>query len=561
MKRLLVVVLLLSLCALIAAQNNEGIVDSGKLLAFSEGKQIGTESFTIRAGGVGEGSSSLAVNGQTVNITSRTEYRETHPVAFELEYGPNMKMQVSVRGAEVKMTGPQEAAAQTDPEALILENNVGYQFYFLIRRYDKQKGGVQQFKMLVPSIMQTLALSLELKGTVNPLPGKSELLELYRAVIANSINIDIITDLGGKLIFMSVPAQKSETVREEYAASVEQLRGVTRFALKSAEIDYSAPPNAPFTAEEVTVKAKGFTLAGTLLLPKTGARPFPAVITITGSGQETRDEPVPIPGLEKYKPFRQIAETLASRGIAVLRVDDRGVGKSTGLETLQTATTSDFADDVRAQVAYLRIRPEIDPKRIALVGHSEGGIIAPMVAAGDTQIAAIVLMAGSGRRGDQISIDQLNDALEGDTKMTAEEKNKQRLQQLEMIRAVQTGADLSKYPAQVRLPWVKEFWTYDPLATIRKVKQPILIMQGALDRQITAEQAVMLTQAAQGAGNTDVTIRLFPNLNHLFLPAKTGAFSEYPTLETSTLGEDVLKTLGYWLEAKLRRKRTHIHIL
>src|SRR5947209_19550485 len=99
---------------------------------------------------------------------------------------------------------------------------------------------------------------------------------------------------------------------------------------ESAAIDYSAPPNASFTAEEVTVKAKGFPLAGTLLLPKNGARPFPAVITITGSGQQTRDEPIPLPGLEKYRPMRQIAKALARRGFAVLRVDDRGLGNSAG---------------------------------------------------------------------------------------------------------------------------------------------------------------------------------------------------------------------------------------
>jgi dienelactone hydrolase len=323
-----------------------------------------------------------------------------------------------------------------------------------------------------------------------------------------------------------------------------------------ADIDYSAPAGAPFTAEEVTVQAEGFSLAGTLLLPKTGAaRPFPAVITITGSGQQTRDEPIPIPGLEKYRLMRQIAETLASRGIAVLRVDDRGVGRSTGVETLKQATTSDFADDVRAQVAYLRSRSEIDPKRIALVGHSEGGIIAPQVAATDAQIAAIVLMAGSGKRGDQISIDQLNEVLERQTNMTAEQKEQQRAAQLEIISAVTTGGDLSKYPEQVRLPWVKEFWTYDPLTSIRKVRQPILILQGALDRQITVEQAGMLEQAARGAGNKDTSVRVFPTLNHLFLPAKTGAFSEYSSLETSVVGEDVLKTLGDWLESKLKASK------
>lgn len=320
---------------------------------------------------------------------------------------------------------------------------------------------------------------------------------------------------------------------------------------ENTKVDYSAPPNAQFTAEEVTVTAKGYTLAGTLLLPKNEKRPLAAVITITGSGQQTRDEPIPIPGLEKYKLMRQVAEALASRGIAVLRVDDRGVGGSGGRDTLATVTTSAFADDVRAEVAYLRSRSEIDPKRIALVGHSEGGIIAPMVAANDAQIAAIVLMAGSGKRGDQISMDQLTDILDRTPGVTPELRKQKLAEEQEIITAVQTGGDLSKYPAQVRLPWTKEFWTYDPLATIRKVRQPILILQGAIDRQITVEQADMLEKAAREAGNKDVTKQIFPNLNHLFLTAKTGGIDEYSKLETSVVGDDVLKILGDWLVLRL----------
>jgi uncharacterized protein len=320
------------------------------------------------------------------------------------------------------------------------------------------------------------------------------------------------------------------------------------------KIDYSAPPKPSFTAEEVTVPVKGYTLAGTLLLPKATKDRVPAVITITGSGQQTRDEPMPFPGLEKYRLMRQIAETLASRGIAVLRVDDRGVGGSGGGDTLLTATSSSFADDVRAQVAYLRTRAEIDPKRIALAGHSEGGIIAPMVAASDAQIAAIVLLAGSGKRGDLISKEQLEDALAA-TALTPEVKDKERAKQAEIIRAVQTGGDLSKYPPEVSYPWTKEFWTYDPLDTIRKVHQPILILQGALDQQIRADQAGMLEQAARAAGNKDVTRQIFPTLNHLFLPAKTGSFSEYTTLATSEIPDDVLKTMGDWLVLKLNVKR------
>jgi fermentation-respiration switch protein FrsA (DUF1100 family) len=174
-----------------------------------------------------------------------------------------------------------------------------------------------------------------------------------------------------------------------------------------------------------------------------------------------------------------------------------------------------------------------------------------MVAANDSQIAAIVLMAGSGKRGDQISMEQLTYILDNTPGVTPELRKQKLAEQQEIITAVQSGGDLSKYPAQVRFPWTKEFWTYDPLTTIRKVRQPILILQGALDRQITAEQADLLEKAARDAGNRDVTKQILPNLNHLFLTAKTGAVDEYSKLNTSAIGDDVLKVLGDWLALKL----------
>ena len=276
---------------------------------------------------------------------------------------------------------------------------------------------------------------------------------------------------------------------------------------------------------------------------------------ITGSGQQTRDETLPFANLKDFRPFRQIAEMLAARGIAVLRVDDRGVGDSTGRETLAAATTKDFADDTRAQVAYLRSRKEIDPRRIALIGHSEGGSIAPQVAVTDLQIAALVLLAGPGKTGADVSRFQMRVGLESQPNLSAADKQKALVQQEEAIQAVINGGDLSKYPPEVKLPWIKEFWTYDPIPTMRRARQPALILQGELDQQITADQAALLEKAARAGGNKDVTTRIFPKLNHLFLPCETGGFDEYTKLTAQKLPADVLQTLGAWLQKRLRVRR------
>jgi dienelactone hydrolase len=204
------------------------------------------------------------------------------------------------------------------------------------------------------------------------------------------VAMNIALGVAGRVTGMSVPSQNVHVVRVEGA----------RAAPAAVKTDYSAPPDAPYAAEEVTITTpKGLKLAGTLTLPKARpARGVPAVVTITGSGPEERDES--IPGVNGYRPFRQIADTLGRRGIAVLRLDDRGTGGSdAGPGGVQGPTSADFADDIRAGLAYLRTRADIDGDRLALVGHSEGGMIAPMVAATDPKLRAIVLMAGPSQTG------------------------------------------------------------------------------------------------------------------------------------------------------------------
>ncbi|MCA1625138.1 MAG: alpha/beta fold hydrolase [Acidobacteria bacterium] len=313
--------------------------------------------------------------------------------------------------------------------------------------------------------------------------------------------------------------------------------------------------SAVFSDEEIVIRMNGYQLAGTLSLPSGVRRPVPAVILITGSGQQTRDEAIPIPGLENYRPFRQIAEHLAARGIAVLRVDDRGMGSSTGKETLAAATTSSFADDTRAQIAFLRGRREIDPNRIALVGHSEGGSIAMMIAATDARIRAIVLIAAMGKTGREVNLAQQEEALAQATNLTEEKKNELRAEQRRILQTVIEGGDTSQLPPQARqfLPWFREFLTFDPRVVIQRVRQPVLILQGALDWQVTADHAALLERAARETGNREVTARVFPGLNHLFLPARTGAWSEYSTLTTTALSVELLNALSTWLEARLDR--------
>jgi dienelactone hydrolase len=299
--------------------------------------------------------------------------------------------------------------------------------------------------------------------------------------------------------------------------------------------DYSAPAGAPYTAEEVTVRTPaGHVLAGTLTRP-TGAGRVPAVVTITGSGTQDRDEYIPYAGGVRI--FRQVADTLGRRGIAVLRLDDRGAGGSGGDIN---GTSADFADDIRAAVAYLRARPDIDAARIALVGHSEGGMIAPMVAATDPALAGIVLMAGPAFTGREIVDFQTANLVQGDSTIRAAAKDS-------ALRAARAQFDSTA----ARSPWLRYFLTYDPIPTARRVRQPVLILHGATDQQVRPEEARRLESTIRTAGNTRVTLRIFPERNHLFLRDPVGFPGGYARLTNPRIDGEVMGALADWLATTL----------
>jgi len=427
------------------------------------------------------------------------------------------------------------------PGASWLGGNIFYSNAFLVARYDEAKGGAQQIPIF-PQISATLErVASDGVGLDN---GETATFTRFVMRIAPQ-EIVFWRDDARRLAVIAVPAQRFAASRPESTKWVTALMtSLTSSASKDAKkpIDYSAPPGAPFTAEEVTIPVASYSLAGTLLVPKSGARAYPAVVMITGSGLQTRDEALPLPGLEQYAPFRQIAERLASNGIAVLRVDDRGIGGSTGRETLPNVTTTSFAEDTRAQIAWLRNRKEIDPARIVVVGHSEGAAIASMIGASDPKLKAVVMMAGVAKPGTDVSFEQQEDMLRADAKMTDADKDALRAQQKEIVRRVRAGENVPGLNA-----WTLEYFRYDPLPTLRKVKQPLLILQGERDRQVYEYHANLLADAARGAGNTNVTVKVFPTLNHLFLPSTTGSFSEYSQLKDTKIPDVVLDTLTNWI--------------
>jgi fermentation-respiration switch protein FrsA (DUF1100 family) len=329
----------------------------------------------------------------------------------------------------------------------------------------------------------------------------------------------------------------------------------------------------PYEEEEVVYenKAAGVSLAGTLTIPKAKG-PFPAVLLISGSGPQNRDEEA-----FGHRPFLVLSDYLTRQGIAVLRIDDRGVGGSTG--NFSASTTEDFVGDVLAGVEYLKSRGEIDPDQIGLIGHSEGGLIAPIGAVSSPDVAFIVLMAGPGLTGEEIILLQSrliaeadgvpnetitkNDVLlknifsvlkEEENDTIAREKIRglimetlENLSEEEKQASSYTEATIDAETQALVSPWMRYFLTYDPKPVLMKVKCPVLAINGEKDLQVPPEENLRAIEEALKAGaNEDYTIKELPELNHLFQTAQTGSPTEYATIE-ETMSPAALKLIGDWI--------------
>lgn len=439
--------------------------------------------------------------------------------------------------------------------------------------------GIWQGKLKIPGIELTIVFKIfenpdgTLTATMDsPDQGATGIPVEEVIFIDNTLRLEV-KSAGG--VFEGKVSEDFLVIEGEWKQSGQTLSLTLKRVDKAVEILRPQVPKKPYPYIEkkiayTNLKA-GVKLVGILTLPSDKGV-FPAVLLITGSGPQDRDETI-----YGHHPFLVLADYLTRQGIAVLRVDDRGVGESTG--DFSQATSEDFASDVLAGVEYLKTCKEIDPKKIGLLGHSEGGLIAPIVAVKSPDVAFIVLMAGPGLTGEEILY--LQGALISRAMGVSEEDIIKKRQFNEKIFSVLIGEEDSEI-AEERLrqmfeedwekmsdeekeqigdsevfleaqlqnllsPWLKFFLTYDPKPTLSKVKCPVLAINGEKDLQVPPKENLSaIEEILKAGGNQSYTIKELPGLNHLFQTAQTGLPAEYVKIE-ETISPVALKIVGDWI--------------
>jgi uncharacterized protein len=339
---------------------------------------------------------------------------------------------------------------------------------------------------------------------------------------------EIWGDQDGRLLRMHIPAQNLDVVRDDIAAVSSRRVTVTRAG-----------------DEEFRIPANGFALTGTISKPaNAGAKRWPGIVLVGGSGPTDRDETVfgiPV--------FGQLAGLLADAGYVVLRYDKRGVGQSGGRP--ESATLADYTEDLRAVIKTFSQRKDVDNKKIAVVGHSEGGAVGMLAAAKDNKIAALALVASLGITGAELNLAQVNHALERSSRTDVEKQSTVDLQK-QIQAAVLTGKGWDTIPPGLRkqadVPWFQSFLAFDPAKPMADIRQPILIVQGLLDTQVAPSNADRLEQLAKGRKKAaPVEVAKIPGVNHLLVPAATGEVDEYASLTEKTVSPAVAEAITGWL--------------
>jgi pimeloyl-ACP methyl ester carboxylesterase len=465
--------------------------------------------------------------GQPIDITSRAAQ-----ITYDLEWRPkSLTIDAVVRGQDISLQTtfdgkqasnvvaiqgkPQSKVDAVSADTVVLPNTFLGSYVALARRLQGKVAGAEMRGYIAPQMEIPIKVSVVAaerietpKGVINA--------SRYALVFSNpppagDLQVNIWTDPDGALLRLNIPAQSIEMARDDIASAASRTAA------------FSLPGD-----ETVTIPGLGFNIAGTITKPAKVSGPAPALILIAGSGPTDRDETVagiPI--------FGHLARDLVDAGFIVVRYDKRGVGQSGG--RAESATIADFAEDARTVLLWLEKRKDVDKDRIGVVGHSEGALVAMLLAGRERgKIGAMALLAGPSTDGATIVLEQQKLLLSKMPIDDAQRAEKVALQE-KINSAVVKGTGWGEIPEAARrvadTPWFYSFLTFNPQRAMNETRQPVLVVQGELDVQVQPYHADKLAEYARASGRkVSVEVVKVPGVNHLLVPAKTGDVSEYATL-------------------------------
>jgi pimeloyl-ACP methyl ester carboxylesterase len=507
---------------------------------FVKGTPIGRENVTVRSDASGLTVTSDGRLGAPVNlIVRRAEFRYTadgSPQLFQLDgdsNGADISIKTTVAGGNAT-TEQSRANPVTQPvnaQAILHANGIVGSYVALAQRLEQTAPGSEVRMYVVPE----MEIGVRLVNVQNErMQLGTEFLgaRRYDVILLNPTSntaVSITTGVQGDLLSVRIPSQAVDIVRADLASVTVRTHV------------HSNPGD-----EAVTIQATGFNIGATLTRPKSAAAGtrLPAVILLSGFAANDRDgylAGIPVAG--------QLAGGIADAGFLAVRFDKRGYGQSGGRS--ESATLTDYAEDVRTVMRWLAARKDVDPRRIAVVGHSDGAWVALLAAARERRFAAAATLGSPATTGAELVLELQQRTLDLLT-LSPEERRKREALQKQIIAAVQSSKGLADLPPDIRrqadTPWFQSVLTFEPAKVLEDVRQPLLILHGSVDHEVVPADAERLAQTAQKESDSPaVELVIVKGVNHLMVPAVTGEVREYGALTDRNVSADVVSALSGWL--------------
>ena len=508
---------------------------------FVKGTPIGREDVTVRSDASGLTVTSEGRLGAPVNlIIRRAEFRyaaDGSPQLFQLEgdsNGADISIKTTVAGGNVttEQTKLPPITHPVSAQALLHANGLVASYVALAQRLEVTAPGTEARMYLVPD----MEIGVRLVNVQNDrMQVGAEFLgaRRYDVILMNPTSntaVTITTGVQGNLLSVRIPSQGVDIVRADLTSVTVRTHVHTN------------PGDEP-----VTIPATGFNIGATLTRPPSvaaGTR-LPTVILLSGFGANDRDgylAGIPVMG--------QLAGAVANAGFLAVRFDKRGYGQSGGRS--ESATLTDYADDVRTVMRWLSERKDVDPRRIAVVGHSDGSWVALLAASRERRFAAVATIGAPATTGAELVLELQQRTLDLLT-LAPEERRKREALQKQIIAAVQSSKGLTDLPPEIRqqadTPWFQSVLNYSPARVLKEVRQPLLILHGGVDHEVLPAEAERLAQIAQKESDSPaVELLIVKGVNHLIVPAVTGEVKEYGALTDRNVSADVVTGITGWLK-------------